>query len=139
MKLLKISITILLLIFSIFKTYSQEVNPNGYNTFYYTSGNIASEGTLREGKPDGYWKTYHPDGKLKSEGNRKNFVLDSVWIFYNEIGDTTELINYLYGKKSGYYSKYYSFDTLGVHKNFKKSKELYLNDIQQGKSYYYYK
>jgi len=136
--ILKISFTIAL-IFSILFCYSQEVNQNGYNIFYYTAGTKASEGTLKDGKPEGYWKTYHPDGKLKSEGNRKNFMLDSVWIFYNQKGDTSEVINYLNNKKSGYYYKYISLDTNGVHKNIVKSKELYLNDIQQGKSFYYYK
>ena len=37
--------------------YSQDdVDPNGYNTFYYTDGNISSEGNLKDGKPDGFWK-----------------------------------------------------------------------------------
>ncbi len=108
-----------------------EVNPNGYNVFYYPEGSKSSEGTLKDGKPDGYWKTYFPSGVLKSEGNRKNFLLDSVWIFYNDKAQKTEMINYLYGKKNGYYSKFEN-DTL-------LSKEMYLNDIQQGMSYYYYK
>ena len=36
----------------------KEVNPNGYNIFYYDNGVVSSEGNLRDGKPDGYWKTY---------------------------------------------------------------------------------
>jgi len=35
-----------------------EINPNGYNVFYYPNGNISSEGYLVDGKPDGYWKAY---------------------------------------------------------------------------------
>jgi len=126
--------TIFLLFFVFLYSYSfaqlGEVNPNGYNVFRYPDGNISSEGNLRDGKPDGYWKTYYPSGVMKSEGNRQNFLLDSIWIFYNDKGLKTESINYLYGKKNGYYFKY-SNDTL-------LSKEMYLNDIQQGVSYYFY-
>ena len=44
----------------------QDVNPNGYNTFYYENGQVSSEGNMRDGKPDGYWKTYYKNGRLKS-------------------------------------------------------------------------
>ncbi|MBL7883037.1 MAG: hypothetical protein JNL69_03140, partial [Bacteroidia bacterium] len=64
----------------------KNVDPNGYNKFYYENGKLSSEGLMRDGKPDGYWKTYSPNGTLKSEGNRKNFQLDSTWKFYNEQG-----------------------------------------------------
>lgn len=57
---------------------------NGFNKFYYASGNISSEGTMQDGKPNGYWKTYYENGNLKSEGNRKNFALDSTWKFYSD-------------------------------------------------------
>lgn len=78
-----------------------EVNPNGYNTFYYENGQISSEGTLKNGKPDAYWKTYYETGVLKSEGNRVNYLLDSTWIFYNEKGDIILKINYKNDKKNG--------------------------------------
>ena len=79
----------------------QDVNPNGYNKFYYENGKISSEGYMREGKPDGYWKTYSPNGKIKSEGNRKNYELDSLWKFYDGNGKITAEINYLNSKKDG--------------------------------------
>ncbi|MCR4560771.1 MAG: hypothetical protein K5685_11895 [Bacteroidales bacterium] len=63
---------------------AQEVNPNGYNKFYYPDGSISSEGTLKNGQPDGFWKTYYPDGVLKSAGRRTNFQLDSLWLFFDE-------------------------------------------------------
>ena len=78
-----------------------QINPNGYNKFYYENGKISSEGFMKEGKPDGYWKTYSPNGKIKSEGNRKNFELDSVWKFYDSNGKITTEINYLNSKKDG--------------------------------------
>ena len=61
-----------------------QINPNGYNKFYYDDGSISSEGTMRNGKPDGYWKNYYSDSILKSEGNRKEYLLDSLWKFYDE-------------------------------------------------------
>ena len=43
----------------------QNINPEGFNTFYYADGTKSSEGTLHKGKPDGYWKSYHENGVLK--------------------------------------------------------------------------
>src|SRR5271163_442963 len=73
---------------------TNDVNPNGYNKFYYPGGKIESEGTMKEGVPEGYWKTYYEDGTLKSEGNRSNHTLDGDWKFYTEKGIITTEINY---------------------------------------------
>ena len=43
----------------------KQVNPNGYNKFYYPNGQISSEGMMRNGKPDGYWITYYVTGIKK--------------------------------------------------------------------------
>jgi antitoxin component YwqK of YwqJK toxin-antitoxin module len=82
-------------------TGNQNINPNGYNKFYYDNGKVSSEGNMKNGKPDGYWKTYLPNGKMKSEGNRKNFLLDSTWKFYDDNGSLSSEINYKAGKKEG--------------------------------------
>src|SRR5690606_31242071 len=71
-----------------------EINPNGYNKFYYKNGALSSEGNFKNGKPEGYWKTYYSTGTLKSEGYRKNFVLDSSWKFYDENGILSQIIRY---------------------------------------------
>ena len=134
----KYTLIVFLLILFIKANSQNKTDPNGYNKFYYPTGQVSSEGNMLEGKPEGYWKTYYATGIMKSEGNRKNFVLDSLWIFYNESGDTLEKINYYNGKKNGYYFTYkYQYD-----KNKKKtgglvSKELFLMDVKQGTSYYY--
>jgi antitoxin component YwqK of YwqJK toxin-antitoxin module len=113
------------------------IKQNGFNRIYYPNGKVLSEGNLKDGKPDGYWKSYYTTGILKSEGNRKNFLLDSVWIFYNSIGDTIQKINYLYGKKNGY-SFEYNTDRSKIDEVGKViSKELYVNDLKEGKSFYY--
>ncbi|OQX76620.1 MAG: hypothetical protein B6D61_08520, partial [Bacteroidetes bacterium 4484_249] len=68
-KLMKHIILILIIIFSSIVIFSQDdIDPNGFNKFYYENGQISSEGNMRDGKPDGYWKTYYENGLLKSEG-----------------------------------------------------------------------
>ncbi len=85
---------------------NDDINPDGYNVFYYENGQISSEGYMKEGKPVGYWKNYYEDGILKSEGNRKNFELDSIWKFYDEEGNIKLKINYDKGKKDGIQTTY---------------------------------
>jgi len=93
--------------------FSQEnMNPNGYNIFYYPNGMKSSEGTLVNGKPDGYWKSYNEKGILVSEGNRKNFLLDSVWVFYTPSGEKSMEISYLGGKKNGLKKQYSEDETV---------------------------
>jgi len=110
----------------------KNVDPNGYNKFYYENGKLSSEGMMRDGKPDGYWKTYSPNGALKSEGNRKNFQLDSIWKFYNEQGKLAFEFNYKEGKKNGLKKTYDTKDY------FLAIAENYENDIKQGNTFNYY-
>ena len=139
MKNLKYLVLLSGLFFFAENIFSQANNiiPNGYNKFLYGDGKVSSEGPMRDGKPDGYWKTYYVNGKIKSEGNRKNFQLDSSWLFYDEAGNVTKIINYQNDKKNGYYQEYKLVNDSGV-KNVLISKELYVNDLKQGTSYYYY-
>ena len=103
---------ILLLIVNSVISFSQnEVKKDGYNIFYYPNGKINSEGMIKNAKPEGYWRTYYVTGVLKSEGKYTNNLLDSIWVFFNQVGDTIEKINYIYGKKNGYYYKY-SYDNV---------------------------
>ena len=66
----------ILLISGIIMSFSalSQLDPDGYNTFYYPNGNRSSEGNMKNGKPDGYWKTYYENGLLKSEGNRNKHL-----------------------------------------------------------------
>lgn len=109
----------------------QNVNPNGYNKFFYENGKISSEGMMKDGRPDGYWKTYSPNGKIKVEGNRKNYELDSLWKFYNGEGKIIIEINYLIGKKEGIKR---NWDAEG----FIISEENYLTDAKQGMTIHYF-
>lgn len=109
----------------------QDVNPNGYNKFYYENGKISSEGNMRDGRPDGYWKTYSPNGKIKSEGNRKNYELDSIWKFYDGNGKLLSEINYASGKKEGIKR---SWDPKG----FMTAEETFAQDQKQGFTFSYF-
>jgi uncharacterized protein len=108
---------------------------DGYKIFKYPNGAISSEGLIKNGKPEGFWKSYYVTGIKKSEGRRTNYLLDSIWIFYNQAGDITEKINYLFGKKNGWYYKYKKDPFKGI---YLWSKELYAGDKKEGTAYFYY-
>jgi uncharacterized protein len=108
---------------------------DGYQIFKYPNGSISSEGLIKNGKPEGFWKSYYVTGIKKSEGRRTNFLLDSVWIFYDQASDTTEKINYLFGKKNGWYYKYKKDPSKGV---YLWSKELFAGDRKEGRAYCYF-
>lgn len=110
----------------------------GFTRFYYEDGRLSSEGIISENQPDGYWKTYYPDGKLKSEGNRRNFNLEGVWFFFNTKGDTLEKINYRADSKNGYHYRYQWDYKDNSRTGGLVSKELYVNDKLQNKSFYYF-
>ena len=136
---MRTSILIVFLCFNLGLFGQKDQLQNGYVKFFYPNGRISSEGTMVNGKPDKYWKTYYVNGVIKSEGNRKNLLLDSVWLFYNELGDTTEKINYVLSKKSGYYYKYVTVEEKNsTRRNVLFSKELYVNDKKEGSGSYYY-
>ncbi len=130
-------IIIILILLQIFKlSVGQEDNINGeYKIFNYPNGNIASEGYLLDNKPIGFWKSYYITGVKKSEGIWTNNKLDSIWIFYDQLGDTTEKINYYSGKKNGFFYKYFSSDQF---KNKIAVTEMYINGKRNGVAKYYY-
>jgi len=114
---------------------SQEVVKDGFTRFYYPNNQISSEGFMRSGKPDGYWKTYNLAGILKSEGLRSDFMLDSTWTFYKDNGEIDEKIDYKYGKKNGFSYRFsYEYNTTPII----ISKELYVNDLKEGKALYFF-
>lgn len=130
-----------LLIFQLIVTsvFSQIIDTldKGYTKYYYPDGEIISEGIIKNGKPNGYWKTYYQNKIIKSEGNRINYKLEGLWIFYDNEGDTLEKINYHNDKKNGYDYKFLYKDIDGKKNGILKSKELYVKDKKENKSYYY--
>ena len=109
--------------------------PDGYKIFKYPNGSISSEGIIKNGEPNGFWKSYYVTGVKKSEGKRTSFLLDSIWLFYDQTGDTIEKINYLLGKKNGYYYKYKKDAAEGL---YVWSKELFAGDKKEGTAYLYF-
>jgi len=108
---------------------------DGYQVFRYPNGVISSEGLMKNGKPEGFWRSYYVTGIKKSEGKRTNFMLDSIWVFYDQAGDTLEKINYLFGKKNGYYYKYKKDPSVGL---YVESRELFAGDRKEGTAYFYF-
>ncbi|MCG8576249.1 MAG: hypothetical protein MI810_15270 [Flavobacteriales bacterium] len=95
-----IVVYIILLVWN-FSGWTQKIDPDGYNVFYYDNGEIASEGYFKKGKPEGIWKSYHPGKILKSVGNKKNGLSDSLWTFYDEKGRKKWEYDYWNDKKNG--------------------------------------
>ncbi len=107
-----------------------EIDPNGFNVFYYPNGVKSSEGNMRDGKPDGYWKTYNDKGILVSEGNRENFLLDSLWKFYSDSGIVILEVNYKRDLKNGV-RRTYHVDEI-IEENFR-------NNVKHGDYQIFYK
>ena len=128
-------ITAFILICIIGLAQEKEDLKDGYQIFKYPNGAISSEGLIKNGKAEGFWKSYYVTGIKKSEGKRTNFLLDSIWIFYDQAGDTTDKINYLFGKKNGWYYKYKKDASRGV---YIWSKELFAGDRKEGTAYIYF-
>lgn len=118
------------LVFGIGYSQENEALTDGYKVFKYPNGTVSGEGLIKNGKPEGYWKSYYITGIKKSEGKRSNFMLDSLWIFFDQAGDTTEKISYLFGKKNGWYYKYRKDPSRGL---YLWSRELYVADRKEGK------
>jgi len=129
--------TILFLLTTQLVVQAQTELENTTTKFYYDNGKISSEGMMRNGKPDGIWVSYYPSGRIKSKGKRTNFLLDSVWMFFDEMGQLTEEVSYLKGKKSGFFIRYQGVIKNDSLKRMILSKELYLNDKKEGQGFYY--
>jgi len=116
---------------------AQTAKDTVYKEYFHGNGQIASKGYLVNGQPEGIWKSYHMSGMKRSVGKWKNGKLDSTWIFFDHTGDTSKIINYLQGKKNGYVFTFYPVSDDG---NISlKTKELYLQDKRNGKTYHYYR
>ena len=80
------SIYIFLFFIYINVNYSQNIESK---KFYFQTGELSSEGNLKNGKPDGKWINYYKSSKIKSIGFWKEALLDSTWLFYDSLGIIT--------------------------------------------------
>ena len=115
----------------VFSFGQDEINPNGYNAFYFENGKIASEGDFKNGLPEGQWKAYYPSGVLKSVGNKKEGKSEGIWKFYNDEGNLVWLYPYEGDLKNGCAIQY---DSLG---NVAKE-TYYVDDKKQGEEIWYF-
>ena len=100
--------------------------------FYFPTGELSSEGNLKNGKPDGKWINYYKNSKKKSIGFWKETLLDSTWLFYDSSGIITLKEEYKNNKKHGVII---NFDNTGriVKETF------YKNGNKEGKEVKYFK
>lgn len=110
---------------------SQEIDPNGFNQFFYENGDVASEGFFKDGLPNGIWTSYYQNGEIKSIGKKELGLSDSIWKFFNQEGGIEYSFDYLDDKKNGCAVK---FDSLG---NIAEE-YFYINDVIQGEKTWYY-
>jgi uncharacterized protein len=134
MKIISLITILSLAVLSVSAQTEQQLK-DGYQIFKYPNGAVSSEGLIKNGRPEGLWKSYYVTGVKKSEGKRTNYALDSIWVFFDQTGDTTEKISYLYGKKNGFYYKYKKDPAEGL---YVWSRELFAGDIREGNAYYYF-
>ena len=111
--------------------WGQKKLEDGLKKFYYSNGQVSSEGYIKNGLPEGYWISYYPNGIIKSEGNRKASLLDSTWIFYSELGNIQSKINYKKDKKNGLKITYSDSCNIILKENF-------INDVKNGVDTVYY-
>ncbi len=103
---------------------------NEYWKFYYSDGNIKSEGNFLENLRNGVWKYYYPDGKLEQTGSFRNGVEDGKWIWYYPDGSVRREENYYRGREDGLSEE---FDNQGN----LISKGEYLDGLEEGEWYYH--
>lgn len=73
----------------------------------YDSGEIMSEGNIKNGKYDGPWIFYYENGKILSEGNFYNNLRDGDWQWYSENGNLERTGSYIKGLENGVWISYY--------------------------------
>lgn len=123
---------LLIVLFGInFQSYSQKIDPDGYNKFYYKNGAVASEGQFAAGVPVGEWITYYEDGTIKSKGIKTNGLSDSTWLFFDNQGRLIWKYEYQNDKKNGCAQR---FDSLG----YLIEEFYYVDDVVQGEKQWYY-
>lgn len=59
---------------------------HGLYCAYYPSGNLASEGTFKDGYEEGLWKDFHENGQLAAEGMYKQGKKIGLWRYWDSNG-----------------------------------------------------
>jgi uncharacterized protein len=81
-----------------------------WTTFYYSDGEISSEGCLQKDVPVGQWSAFYTSGTLKSQGERRNGEPVGKWKFFWSNGNIQREVIFDRGIKHGMETVY---DSLG--------------------------
>jgi hypothetical protein len=81
---------------------------SGWNTLYYPSGEMMSEGNMMRGEKSGKWTNWHENGNLKSIGSFTDGKKDSLWKIFDETGILTAAGMYNNGLANGVWMHYYA-------------------------------
>lgn len=74
---------------------------------YFEDGTLSAVGEYQD-KPMGNWTYYHPNGVASTFGSyNKDGQADGKWIWYNNEGDSLNLITFKKGKKEGLYKEFH--------------------------------
>lgn len=77
-----------------------------YQKNYYNTGNIKSEGWVKDNKKNGYWKFYYENGNIEKEGHFSNNKPVKYWYFYTQNGNKKSEGHYLNGEKAKWWLFY---------------------------------
>ncbi|MDR1730453.1 MAG: hypothetical protein LBR52_07320 [Prevotellaceae bacterium] len=80
---------------------------SGHKVYTYDSGEIMSEGEIKNGKYDGAWTFYRANGNLLSKGFFHKDLRDKDWQWYDENGNLERTGSYENGLETGIWVNYY--------------------------------
>jgi hypothetical protein len=79
---------------------------NGEFIVSQLDGTKSVSGTIVKNKNEGKWSYYYSTGELESEGNFKNDILVDKWIWYHKNGNVMEEGFFVKGKRDGLWKLY---------------------------------
>jgi len=133
---------------------SEEGDKLGYWRYYYSKGNIKSEGNYNKNRRVGIWKYYYKNKNLEQEGLFKRGLPNGLWKYYFETGNIKREEYYKLGKEDGEIIEYDFKGNIILKGNYleglKEGKWFYdfyfhtedgsyKNDLKEGTWIYYYK
>jgi len=86
---------------------SQKGLKSGFWKYYYSTGELKSEGNYKDGHKIGKWKWYFKTGKIQQIGKYKGKQKAiGNWIWYYESGEIKRTEDFINGKEDGYLIEY---------------------------------
>lgn len=98
--------------------------------FYFTSGELRSEGSFNDNIRHGQWKYYFPNGQLEQSGTFRSGKEDGLWIWYYQNGSLRREEDYYRGMEDG---KSVEYDQSGS----VIAKGEYIEGLKEGDWYYH--